>query len=220
MTLKLNADKREITGRKVKSLRKAGILPANIYGKDVKSVSIKLPLKDFNTIYEKAGETSLIEISLGNSKKSVLISDVQIDPISAYPIHVDFKEVNLKEKVNATVPVELQGTAPAETQGLGTLVQQVSELEVEALPLDLPENLVGDVSGLDTLESRLLVKDLKYDKTKVKVDAEPDLVVALIQEAVEEVEPVAVPAEGTEEQASEEQPSPVPEEKVESEPKA
>jgi large subunit ribosomal protein L25 len=204
MTIKLKAKKRNLKETKAKKLRREGILPANIYGKNIKSESIMIPLTDFNKAFKKAGETSLIEIELGKDKRTVLISDIQTDPVTDIPLHADFKQVNLKEKVTATVPVELTGEAPAEVKGVGTLVQQVSELEVEAFPLDLPEKLIGDVSKLEEVESRILLSDLKYDHGKVGVEAADDLIIAIIQPPQKEEE-VVVPSAGTEEQEEQEE---------------
>lgn len=183
---KINADRRELLGSKVKKLRNEGLIPANIFGSDIESVAITLAYDDFRRAFERAGETGIIEVSLSDEKRSVLVSDIQFHPVTDSIVHVDLREVDLKKKVSAMVPVELIGESPAEKNGIGVLVQHVNELEVEALPLDLPESFELDVSGLETLEDSLSVADINVDTTKVEIDAEPELIVANITEIREE----------------------------------
>jgi large subunit ribosomal protein L25 len=178
--LKLVAEKRKTFGRKVGSLRRKGILPANIYGQKVKSLAIQVPLVEFEKVYQRVGETGVVEVSIGKTKKPVLIHNVQIDPVSDVPIHADFLQVNLKEKVTAAVPVEVRGESPAEKQGLGTVVQYIDEIEVEALPTDLPEKFELDLSSLVEVDQTIQVKDLKLDK-KVEIKAEPEQILVKIE---------------------------------------
>ena len=199
----LTAQKREVVGRKVKTLRAQGLLPANIYGKKVKSQSISVGLKDFEDIFKKAGETSLVTLVLKNGKseeRAVLISNVQKDPISETPIHIDFRQVDLKEKVTAEVPVELKGESPAEKTSVGTVVQYIDEIEVESLPGDLPEKFVVDVSSLAEVDQAIFVKDLEIDKAKVTLKVAPEEIVVKVEppQKEEEVTPPAaeVPVEG------------------------
>lgn len=203
----LSADIREISGRKVKKLRQKGLLPANIFGKKIKSVSIQIVDKDFKTIYKEVGDTGLITLTVGKEEKPVLVHDVQVNPMTDEVIHVNFLQVDLKEKVEAEVPVELIGESPAEKQSLGTVVQYVNEIKVEALPTDLPEKFEVDTSELAEVDQAIYVKDLKYDKSKVEVKNDPEEIVVKVEppqkEEVVEVTPVvavgaegAVPAEG------------------------
>lgn len=205
MDIKLKAEKRKLTGRKVKQLRAKGIVPANIFGKKIKSLSVQASETDLNKIYQEAGETSLIEIDLAGdktkgAKRVVLISDVQTDPVTDKLIHVDFREVDLKQKVNAQVPVELTGESPAEKQGLGTVVQYISEVEVKALPADLLESFELDQSVLVKVDDALMIKDLKFDKNKISIELDDEEMVAKVDELRKEEEP-APTAEGEEELA-------------------
>lgn len=170
----LKADKREITGRKVKTLRKKGILPANVFGKKVKSLTLQVKLADFVNVFKKVGETGIVYLN----EKPVLISNIQKNPVSGLPVHVDFYQVDLKEKVEADVPVELVGESSVEKQGLGTVVQYIDEVLVEALPTDLPEKFEINASTLVEVDQAVYVKDLKIDRSKVeiKLDAETILV--------------------------------------------
>lgn len=189
----LSAEKRTTTGRKVKNLRRQGFLPANIYGKKIKSQSVQIKLDEFEKVFKEAGETSLIELISGKEKRSALIHNVQTDPVSDIPIHADFLQVDLKEKVTAEVPVELSGESTAEKQGLGTLVQYIDEIQVEALPADLPEKFEIDVTGLANLNDAVLVNDLAVDREKVEVkNAEEQIIVKI--EPLHKEEEVVPPA--------------------------
>lgn len=202
----LTGQKRTLSGRKVKNLRKEGILPANIFGKKVKSEAIQVSLKDFEKTYKEVGETGLLNLVIESGKtkdeRAVLVSNVQMDPRSDIPTHVDFRQVDLKEKVTANVPVEMTGEAPAEKAGVGTAVLYVNEIEVEALPADLPEKFSIDVSNLSEVDQAIYIKDLSIDRTKVTLKAEEETIVVKVEPPQkEEVAPPApvegeVPAEG------------------------
>lgn len=200
----LKAETRKVLGRKVKNLRKQGILPGNVYGKKIKSEAVQVSLKDFEKVYKEVGETGLLSLQVGNSDKPVLVHNVQTNPVTGDIIHVDFLQVDLKEKVTAEVPVELTGESPAEKQAIGTVVQQINEIEVEALPTDLPEKFEVSVEGLSEVDQAIFVKDLKVDKSKVEIKADPEAIVAKVEPPQKEeviVPPVApegeAPAEGT-----------------------
>ncbi len=128
--INLKAEKRKVTGRKVKTLRKAGLIPANVYGKDTKSESIEINSKEFRGVFKKAGETGIISIEIGKEERPVLIHNVQVHPATDEVLHVDFLQVNLKEKVTTQIPVEIVGESPAEKSGIGTVVLLTQELEV------------------------------------------------------------------------------------------
>lgn len=183
-TTKLTAVKREVTGSKVKRLRASGFVPANIYGKTTDSIAIQLADKEFQKAYDKAGDTGIIEISLDKEPRPVLVDEIQVHPVTDEILHVDFKQVNLKEKVIATVPLEFVGDAPAEKTGL-VVMQQIVEVDVEALPLELPEFYEIDLSTLVDLESSITIADLPT-KTGVDIQAEPEQIIANVTEPKEE----------------------------------
>lgn len=210
----LKAEPRKVSGRKVKNLRKEGTLPANIYGKKVKSLSVQVPLKEFENVYKKAGETGIVELDLGKDKKSVLVHNVQLNPVTDAPIHVDFLQIDLKEKVSADVQVEMVGESPAQKQGLGTVVLYIDEIEVEALPTDLPDKFEVNIDNLAEVDQAIYVKDLKVDRSKVELKADPEAILAKV-EPPQKVEEAPVPvaegeegagAEGAESQVEGEQP--------------
>jgi large subunit ribosomal protein L25 len=215
----LVAEKRTLTGRKVKNLRAEGLIPANVFGKKIKSFSLQVAAKDFEQVFEKAGETGIVELSIKNGKKgessSVLISNVQKNPVSDGIIHIDFRQVDLKEKIEAPVPIEFIGESPAEKTGIGTVVHYVNEVTVEALPADLPEKFEVDVATLTEVDQAVLVKDLKYDKSKVTIKDDVEKIITKVEPPQKEevVAPPAeeVAAEGTEGEAPVEGETPVPE---------
>ncbi len=192
--LKLTAEKRKVLGRKTKILRQEGILPANIYGKKIKSLAVQTDLKAFLAAFKKTGETSVVKLKVKGEKKfrPVLIHNVQFDPVSDQPLHTDFYQVDLKEKVTTEVPIELVGESPAAKEKLGILIQPLTEVEVEALPTELPDKLELDISGLKEVGNVVTVADLKVPE-RVKVLTLKKEVLAKIEPLAEEE--VAPPAE-------------------------
>lgn len=200
ITHTITAQKREITGRLVKKLRRDGILPANVYGRDIKSVTIQIPAKEFLKTYSQVGETGVVSIKIGDQEIPTLIQNIQRNPVSGEPLHADFLQVNLKEKVTATVPIEFIGEAQAEKDGTGIVVHQMREIEVEALPTDLPEKIEVDISKLSEVDQAIHVKDLKIDRSKVELKEEdPERIVVAVSAPAKEEEPEVVdPVEGEE----------------------
>lgn len=185
MTTKLNAQIREISGRKVKKLRADGIIPANVYGKSIKSTSLQLDTKEFVNVYKETGETGLIDLIVDGKVRPVLVHDVQVNPVTDKYIHVDFFQVNLKEKVKSQVPLELVGISPAEKSGIGTVVQILDEIEVEALPADLPEKFEIDISILTDVDQSITVGDIKAIKD-VDVLTSKDILIVKVEQLREE----------------------------------
>jgi len=192
--IKLTVEKRKITGRKVKALRRTGILPANVYGKKNKSLAVQLEAKSFLPVFKEVGETGLIELKVADEKEArpVLIHNVQFHPVDETPLHVDFYQVDLKEKVTTKVPVELIGESPAVKDKIGILIQPLSEVEVEALPADLPEKIEVNISGLKAINDAVAVSDVKLPEG-VKVLTEGKEVLAKIEPLAKEEEVVAPP---------------------------
>lgn len=196
----LSVSKRSIFGRRIATLRRQDILPGNIFGKKTESLAIQLPMDKFNSVFKQAGETSIVYLTVDEEKKTrpVLISNLQRHPVTQEPLHVDFHQVDLTEKTTATVPVVLVGESPAEKDQGAVLVQVLSELEVEALPTDLPEKLEIDIATLTEIGQSKAVKDIVVDTEKVTIKAEPEEVVVMAQEPQKEEEAPAPAAEGEE----------------------
>jgi len=189
--LLLTSSKRKIIGRKVKSIRKEGLVPANVFGKKIKSLAVSVKSQDFRKIFSKAGATGIIYLDISEEKepKPVLVSAIQKHPLKGTLLHIDFRQVDLTEKVKAEVPIRITGESPAVKDKNGVLVSVLSQVMVEALPADLPEFLEISIQGLTEIGQSVHVKDIKIDKTKVKVEAEEDETVAIVQEPrAEEVE--------------------------------
>src|SRR3972149_5171584 len=180
----LLAQKRTVLGRKVKNLRKDGLIPAHVFGHKVSTIHVQVKTSDFAKVFEKAGETGIVDLAIDSQKKPVLIRNVQTHPVTDEPLHVDFYQVNLAEKVKVDVPLEIIGESPAVEKKIGLLLTPVSEVEVEALPADLPEKIEVDVSKLENVGDEIKIKDLKVDRAKVAILADEELVVTQIGELV------------------------------------
>ncbi len=178
----LKAEPRKITGKKVKKLRRDGILPANVYGKDIKSQSLQLPLVEFEKVWKEAGETGLVDLEVGKDSIPVLIHNLHTDYRNT-PLHADFFKVNLKEKVKAMIPVEFVGEPKAVTEKIGLLMEITPEVEVEALPTELPEKIEVNVEHLANIDEQITVADLKAPDG-VQILTDPNLVVVKVAELV------------------------------------
>lgn len=192
----LQANQRSAFGRKVRALRKTGVVPANIFGKKIDSLAIQLDAKTLKEVLKKAGETNLIDIKVDSGKSHpVLVAGYAQDPVTGDLLHVDFHEVDLSVKTSAMVPIHTTGESEAVKAG-NVLVLQKNEIEVEALPADLPNELVVDISILTEVGSTIHAKDLTFDRAKVTLLSEEDEVIATIQEPVKEEVVAPAPADG------------------------
>lgn len=193
----LAVEPRTITGKKVGSLRKQGIIPSNIFGGKIKSAAIQVKKTLFAPVWHQAGETQIVYLQLGDEKETrpTLISNIQRNPVSDEVIHVDFRQVNLKEKITANIPVEVVGESPAVKDFQAAIITSLAEIEVEALPTDLPENIQVDISVLKNIGDVIKVADLKIDRTKIEVKDDPETVVvsAAAQQAEEVIAPPPAP---------------------------
>ncbi len=184
----LTAQKRE--GGKAHTARRSGLMPAVIYGRKEKSTPITVPLIDFQKVYEKAGESTVITLKGLGEEKDVLIHDVAYDALSGLPLHADLYAIEKGQKVTVSVPLQFEGVSPAVKDLGGILVKVIHELEVEAEPKNLPHTIPVNIEKLGTLESQIHVSDIALP-TGVTAEADPDDVVAMISVAVEEVEEAA-----------------------------
>ena len=212
--LGLKAQIRKDLKKKVKNLREKGILPGVLYGPTIKeSQNLELDVKTFEKVYNEAGESSLIELELGSGKKvPVLIHEVQEDPLNGQFLHVDFYQPRLDQEIEARVPIIFEGVSKAVKDLEGTLVKNISEVEVKALPQKLPKDIKVDISKLESFEDHILIKDLALPEG-VKILKDADEIVALatppekveeelakpIEEKVEEVEKIIKPEKEKEE---------------------
>ena len=192
----LEAQKRTITGRKVKNLRNKSMLPGTVYGKTTEPISVQIDAFAFTNRFKQTGETGLINLTIDKDMHPVLIKNVQRDPVTNLPIHVEFQQVNLKEKIRAHVPVDIIGESQSVKEKTGTLLQLLSEIEVEALPADLPEHIEIDISGLVNVNDHIMVKELIMP-VGVMLLTDPEIMVVKIGELLApEPEPEPTPVEG------------------------
>lgn len=203
--LTLKAQQRRIFGRKVRQLRSTGKIPANVFGPKTKSKAVTLDKKELLSLFKEAGETSLVSLTIEGEKtpRSVLITNMHLDPVSNELLHVDLHQVDLMKKTTANIPVETKGEAPAVEQG-GILVVLLNEIEVEALPADLPEKFELDLTTLNQIGDSILTKDLPVDSSKVEVKVNPEEPIVTIQAAKEEEPEPVVEAEAEDGEEAEE----------------
>ncbi|MBI2011452.1 50S ribosomal protein L25 [Candidatus Daviesbacteria bacterium] len=184
----LNAKEREVLGKKVKKLRMMGLIPAHVFGKNEETEHVSVFLKDFLPVLHQAGETGLIDLKIGAKKiRPVLIRDVQVHPLTGNLLHIDFYQVNLSEKVKVPVPIIITGEEiEAVKMGEAVILQTLSEVEVEALPTDLVENIEVDITPLKNIDDAITVGELNYDKSKLTIHLEPEEVVVKLAPAITE----------------------------------
>ncbi|MDD2353834.1 MAG: 50S ribosomal protein L25 [Patescibacteria group bacterium] len=185
MDLKLSAQKREKNEKMA-----ADFLAAIVYGKGLENRSIKINRIEFEKIFLQAGETNLINLDIDGKVAKVLVKDMQKDPVKDFVTHVDFYEVNMKEKVTADVPLKFVGESKAVKELGGILIKEVHEIKVECLPGDLVDHLVVDITILETLDGIIKIGDIKLPKG-MELLLDPETTIALIAEpkVQEEVAP-------------------------------
>jgi large subunit ribosomal protein L25 len=184
--MQIQAEKRTILGKKNKKIREERKIPAVVYGEGIESTSLTIEKLAFLKIYKEAGETSLIDLKFNDSDVKVLVKEIQVHPVTLEPIHVSFHKVDLTATIKANVPVEITGEedCPVIKSGEGMLLTLFSEIEVEALPANLPSEFEIDVSHLAEIGAGVTVAELKYDKELVEiVDKEEDEMVVRIDYA-------------------------------------
>jgi len=194
--IKLSAKIRRETGRKINAIKNAGKIPAVVYGPGVKNVLIEIDYKEFQKVFKEAGESSLISLRVEEEKEErpVLVHEIQKDSVSDSIIHIDFFQASLKEEVEANVPLVFEGVSLAVKDLGGTLVKHFSELEVKALPQNLPHEIKISIDELKTFEDHILVKDLILPE-KVKVIAKADEIVVSVSRPAKVEEELAKPVE-------------------------
>ncbi len=178
--ISLQAKLRTSLGKRTNAGRANGTIPAVVYGPGVKNANIEVQEKEFIKVLRKAGESSLVELVIdGKEKRSVLISEIQQNHVTDQVIHVDFFQASLKEEVQVMVPLVFEGVALAEKDLGGTLNKNFLEIEVKALPQNLPHEIKVNIDSLKTFEDSILVKDLIVPK-EVTILKNPDEIVASV----------------------------------------
>lgn len=186
--INLKAEERTVMGKKVKLLRKAGILPGHVFGNIKEVEHVQVNTKDFIAVLQQAGETGLINLRIGEDKvRPVLVRETDFSPRTGSLTHVGFYQVNLKEKVTVPVPIVLVGEEVESVKmGENIVLQNLSEVQVEALPGDLIENIEVNIEVLKNVDDAITVDQLNYNRELITVLAEPDEVVVKLAPAVTE----------------------------------
>ena len=173
----LSVEPRTVLGKKVKKLRKSGLIPGNVFGNDIKSESITIKYVDFVHIYKIVRETGVVYLQLNKKEIPTLIKHIQRHPLDSTVLHVDFRKVDLTKKVTTEVPVKVVGISEAVSQKGGVLLTQSSFVQVEALPQDIPAVIEVDISSLKELGQDIKVSSLaKNDKYQITTDSEKVIV--------------------------------------------
>lgn len=186
MTTTLHAGIRTERGKKLRSLRAKGLLPAVIYGPKGDAIALSVSLGEFQKVFKEAGESTVVTLSGLDEDKDVLVQDIAHDPVTGSPLHVDFYAIEKGKKVTVNVPLEFIGEAPVEKIG-GVLTKVLYELEIEAMPKDLPHQIEVDVSSITGFDSQITVADIAAPAGVTVLNA-PDEVIVVAEEAKEEVE--------------------------------
>ncbi|MFA4871613.1 MAG: 50S ribosomal protein L25 [Patescibacteria group bacterium] len=214
MTIKLEAKKREITGKKVYSLRQANKIPAVLYGHGTANQNLELDYIAFEKVYREAGENTIVDLILdGAVPLKVLIAEVQSDPIKGRLFHIDLQQIRMDEKITTAVELKFIGESKSAKEDGGVLIHNLSELEIRCLPADLIHEIEVDISSLEKFNDVIIIKDLKLPKNIEIIGHEAEDVVAMVAapkvEVAEEkpVEPV-VAVEGESQPAEAEKPTP------------
>lgn len=201
----LKADKRTVKGKKVKKLRREGLLPINLFGKDIKSLALTTKLIDFKKVFHKAKTTQVVYVSVGEKDYPVLVQNLQIHPVNRSLLHADLKKIDLKEKTEVEVPIEIIGELAVVKSGEADLMLLQPAVWVECLPTKIPEKIVVDISKLEGIGSEVKIKDLIISPDYKYLDEAEQIVVQIVEAKKEEIKaPEATPEEAEVEAPSEE----------------
>ena len=186
--LHLAVTPRELFGKNLKKMRHQGLIPSNVFGPGFKSVSITTQLKDFSKAYKTARETGVVYLDLNKEEIPTLIGQVQHHPVSNAIIHIDFRKIDLKQKIETTVPVKTVNDSPAIAQG-GVLLTQSDHVLVEALPEEIPQEIEIDLSKLLEIGAEVRVKDLPVSTSYVVKEDPEKILLSIIAHKEESVTP-------------------------------
>ena len=185
----LEAQKREIIGKKVKGLRREGKLPAIVYGQEIEPIAITLETKEVKTILSKIGANTLVTIKIGKEEYLALVREIQRQVIVRDLLHLDFQAVSLEETIITTVPVRVIGESPAVKEYNALLVVSMDELEIEAKAKDLPDTITVDVSSVVEIGDNIQVKDLVFSGDVTVLEDPEEIVIVAATPTLMEIEP-------------------------------
>jgi large subunit ribosomal protein L25 len=199
--MQLTAALRQPLGKRSRRLLREGKLPAIVYGHNTEPTPITLDRLEFQKVFGKSGRTHLVDLAVDGRTEKVLIREIQTHPRRLGPIHVDFYQVNLQEKIEVEVPVHLTGESAAVKQGDGDILHTMHAIRVECLPSDIPAEFLIDITPLEEIDSEFRISDLKVPQGVTVFDDPEQLVVKIVPKRelkIEEEVPAeaAVPVEG------------------------
>ncbi len=178
----LDVQRRTVQGKHVKHLRSQGILPAVVYGKGFEPVAVQVDERTFFNVYRKTGRNSLIDLTIpGIPTQSVFVHEIQRHPVTRVITHADFRVVDLKVKIYSEVPLTVVGESPLIERGDAVVNQSLQQVQVYALPANIPSYLEVDISVLDSFDKNIHVRDLAHSAEYELVTEEDLLVVSLSQ---------------------------------------
>ena len=219
--MQLKASIRQPMGKRSRRLLREGKVPAVVYGHETQATPITLDRLEFQKVFVKSGRTHLVDLVLdGDRTAKVLVREIQTHPRRPGPIHVDFYQVNLQEKIEVEVPVHLVGESAPVKQGDGDILQPMHAIRVECLPSDIPEAFEVDLTPLDEIEAEVRVRELKVPAGVTVLEDPEELVVKIVHKRelkVEEEVPAAEAAVPVEGEAAAEGEAPAAEEAAETE---
>jgi large subunit ribosomal protein L25 len=195
----LAAEHREITGKKVANLRRAGRLPAVVYGNGIDSASISVNTHDFELLRRRSGPNALVDLSIdGAATRPVIVHGIQVHPVNRHPLHVDLFLVRMTEELTVDVPLSATGESTAVTLQGGTLLHPIESVKVRALPDHLPQVIEYPVESLVDFDTTLHVRDLVMPEGVTLVTDGDEIIAKVQPPRVEEAPVVAAVAEGEE----------------------
>lgn len=177
----LKAKIREVTGKKVKKLRSEGLIPAVLYGHDIKPAVLTVVKSEFEKVFKEAGTASLVDLEIENKAPvKVITHEPQLDPVRDEPIHIDFYKVRMDKKIKTEIPLEFTGKSEAVEQLDGSLVTNRDNIEIECFPTDLIPSLEVDISTLKTFEDSITVGSLKVP-SEIEILTDKDEVITFVE---------------------------------------
>ena len=191
----LKAEKRDVTGKQVKALRRAGQLPAVIYGRHVDPIAISLEAHTASLVFSKLTSSTLVTLDVDGMEYTAIVREKQRNFIKGNLTHVDFLALDLTEKIRTSVRLTFVGVAPAVKDYSAVLVHRMDALEVECLPADLPERITVDISVIKEIGNNIHVRDIPLPENIVVLDDVDDVVIiaTVVKEEASDIAAAAVP---------------------------
>ena len=203
--VELQTATREILGKKVRFLRRQGVIPVHLFGHGIESVALQCDVAQLQQVIAEAGKTKIISLKLDKAKKprNVMVREIQRSPLTGELLHVDFYQVRMEEKIQVAVPIVLVGEAPALKSKENMLAQDLYSLTIECLPGQIPTSVELDLSSLTETEQAIQVRDITLGEGVTVLNDPEHMVVKISRRPVEKVEEVVVEEEVVEEEVAE-----------------